>query len=33
MAATDYVADNQTIFLFVPQFVQESVTYQSYSVN
>jgi hypothetical protein len=32
MAATGYAADIQTI-LFVPQFVQESDTYQSYGVN
>jgi hypothetical protein len=33
MAATGYAADIQTIFQFVPQFVQESDTYQSYGVN
>jgi hypothetical protein len=33
MAATGYAADIQAIFQFVPQFVQESDTYQSCGVK
>jgi hypothetical protein len=33
MAAAGYAADIQTIFKFVPRFIQESDTYQSYGVN
>jgi hypothetical protein len=33
MAATGYAADSQTLFEFIPQFVQESDAYQSYGVK